>query len=119
MKVEVSKIRNVLYGQYNISSEPTKDDIEKAISENRLESRGFQADHTELIKEWNARSKNIKEYCDAVKKYHSERIAFFAVNKWNDPIILYEDGVTIKDGLHRLKAAIFLKLDTIEAINNK
>jgi ParB-like nuclease domain len=41
-------------------------------------------------------------------------IAYFVVNGWSDPIILNHDERTIIDGLHRLKAAMYLGMDTIE-----
>jgi hypothetical protein len=48
------------------------------------------------------------------KKYHAKRIAFYVVNGWQDGIVLNEDKKTVKDGLHRLKATIFLGWDTVE-----
>ncbi len=48
-----------------------------------------------------------------MRKYHA-RIAFFVVNGWDEPIVLNTDEHKIKEGLHRLKAAIFLGWETVE-----
>ena len=42
------------------------------------------------------------------------RIVYFVVNGWEEPILLCKDGCTISDGLHRLKAAIYLGLEEVE-----
>jgi heterodisulfide reductase subunit B len=57
---------------------------------------------------------NVPERYEWIKKYHAKRIAFHVVIGWHERIVLNEDKKTIKDGLHRLKAAIFLGCDTVE-----
>lgn len=112
MKNNVSEIYNVSYGENGVCCEPSKDQIERAVNENELERRGFQCDKDEIAAECN-KGGNFEEYCDCMCKYHARRIAFFVVNKWTDPIVLNGDG-SIKDGLHRLKAAIYLGMEVVE-----
>jgi len=56
-------------------------------------------------------------------KYHAQRVAYFAVHGWSDPISI-DVGVPslgchvswlVDDGNHRLAAALFLKKKTIAA----
>ena len=115
MKKTVAEIINVGYGECNVSCEPSNEEIEKAIREKDFETRAFQDDLDKLKAEWN-RAGNFEEYCDSVRKYHIRRIAFFVVNKWKDPILLNKDECTVKDGLHRLKAAIYLGMETVDVI---
>jgi hypothetical protein len=116
MKKRIIEINNAHYGVGNVSCEPSIEEIQKAIQENDLETRSFQTDLTELNAEWNRKANNEDEYYALQKKYHSRRIAFFIVNGWADPILLYKDGCKIKDGLHRFKAAIYLKMEVIDVI---
>jgi len=116
MKKKVTEITNILYGIGSVSCEPTNEEIEKAIRENNHETRSFQDDIDELNDEWNKNASNEVDYLALQKKYHSQRIAFFVVNGWHDPIVLYRDGCTIKDGLHRFKAARYLSMDIIDVI---
>ena len=119
MNRKINEIHNVPYGAYDISCEPTKDEIERAIQENDLESRPFKSYEIELNDEWNKNARSINEYCALQQQYHTRRIAFFVVNGWSDPILLNEDGCRIEDGLHRFKAAIFKGTDSIcVKINN-
>ena len=106
MQKKVSKIENTEYGQDSVCCEPSKADIQKAVDEKDFESRRFQEDFYELIAEWEAASK--PERYERMRKYHAKRIAFFVVNGWDGPIVLNTDEHKIKEGLHRLKAAIFL-----------
>jgi len=119
MKKCVTEIYNVLYGQDNVSCEPSSDDIRHAIEICELESRGFQEDLPTLQTEWNQMARNFDQFCQLVKAYHARRIAFFVVHGWNEPIMLRSDGCTIKDGLHRFKAAIYKCIPDVEiAIDN-
>ena len=56
----------------------------------------------------------LKNAVIILRQYHARGKAHFAVNKWSDPILLKADGRTVKDGTHRLKAAIYLDLDAVE-----
>ena len=115
MKKKVSEIRNVLYGEGNVSCEPLPSDIADAIQSAEFELRGFQNDLPALKSEWDrAAQNNFDEFCRLVKTYHAKRIAFFVVHGWNDPIVLRSDGCTIEDGLHRLKAALYKGVPEVE-----
>ncbi|MGD0843560.1 MAG: hypothetical protein ABSA06_04230 [Geobacteraceae bacterium] len=114
LKKRVEEILNTDYAQYNISSEPSRIDIESAISRCESESRGFQEQLQELNDEWNASASSIQQYCDRMRLYHAQRIAFFVTHGWTDPIELHTDGRTVKDGLHRLKAARYMQLVTVD-----
>ena len=117
MKKKVSEIFNTHYvetdGQNHVSCEPSKEGIEVAVHKNDLEKRGFQEYRPQLIAQWNEGG-NFEGYCDSARKYHASRIAFFVVNRWDDPIKLNKDEHTVKEGLHRLKAAIHLGIETVE-----
>jgi len=114
MKINVSEITDVQYAVGEVSCEPTLEEIKKAIKDNDLETRGFQ-DHLDILnREWNDKAKNEDEYFALQRDYHRRRIAFFMVNCWDFPILLYKDLHTIKDGLHRFKAAKYLGLEMIE-----
>ena len=110
MQKKISEIVNTPYGQDNVSCEPSKQDIQKAIDDKDLETRGFQNPEVEA-EYW---ALNVPERYEWIKKYHAKRIAFYVVNGWQDRIVLNEDKKTIKDGLHRLKAAIFLGWGTVK-----
>jgi len=110
----VAEILNTPYGQYEMSSEPSRSDIESALTSSEFDGRGFQEHLQELNNEWNVSSTCEAQYCERVRQYHARRIAYFVKHGWTTPILLHPDGRTIKDGLHRLKAAIFMGRDTIE-----
>ena len=117
VKKKITEIKNVLYAVYNISCEPTKEEIEKAVREKDFEVRAFQKDLAELNTEWNKNAENRKEeYCLQQRRFHIRRIAYFVLYGWKEPILLCEDGCTVLDGLHRLKAAIHLSLEEVEVI---
>jgi len=85
------------------------------VHEQNFDERGFQDKESELLEEWNKASNNSFEvYCDHVRQYHARRIAYFVKNGWEDPILLEADGRTVADGLHRLKAAIHLRMENVE-----
>jgi len=113
MKKKVAEIKDVLYGEGDISCEPAKEEIEKAILEKDFEMRSFQGDIEELKTEF----KNSGVECYAqIKRYHKRRIAYLAVKGCKDPILLCKDECTILDGLHRLKAAKHIVLKEIDVI---
>jgi hypothetical protein len=118
MKKKVAEISNVPYGENNVSCEPSKEEIERAIRENDFEKRAFQDDLNELRTEW-SKARSFEEYSDYVRKYHARRIAFFVVNNWDHPIVLQKDKCTVEDGSHRLKAAIYSDMETVDAIINE
>ena len=113
MKKKVAEIPDVKFGQYNISSEPSCSEIAKAIEDRKFENREFQKDIKSIDSEANRKAGSEKEYCNFLKQYHARRIAYFVVHGWKDPIVLRENG-TVKDGLHRLKAAIYKGVETID-----
>jgi ParB-like nuclease domain len=82
--------------------------LQKKISK----QRAYQQDLESLKAEWNTIP---EQFHLRAKEYHARRIAYFVVNGWTDPIVLEQDARTIVDGLHRLKAAIYLGNETVEA----
>lgn len=110
---KISDIPTVIYGEFGHSCEPTQDDIRVALQDGKLESRGYQSDRNALYTEWSSDRPTMSEFCRRVKEYHARRIAYFVKHGWTDPIQLSKDG-KIEDGLHRLKAAIFIGKDSIE-----
>jgi hypothetical protein len=115
---KVADIPDVGYVVGNVSVEPSREDIQKAIDVGELETRGFQSNLKTLNDEWNAEVSNYEEYCSRQKMYHARRIAHFVVNGWSEPIELTADG-KIRDGLHRFKAARFLGLKSVEVCIDK
>jgi hypothetical protein len=115
MKKRVGEICNVLYGQGNVSCEPSNAEIAEAVRNEEFELRGFQHDLATLQTEWQqVAQNNFDEFCRLVKMYHARRIAFFVVNGWSQPIVLRSDGCTIEDGLHRFKAALYKGMPEVE-----
>jgi len=115
---KIAQIGKPFYGAHHEGKlygfNPAKEDIENAINNNVLESRGFQSHWDELNAEWALAAKgNLDEFCRLQKEYHARRVAFFVVNGWDDPIELNENG-TMKDGTHRLKAAIHKNMDEVK-----
>jgi len=114
IKKQLVEITPSEYGVYEYSCEPSRQEIDQAIKSGWLETRSFQTDIDELNHEWNRKAKSKSEYAMLQKEYHSKRIAFFVVNGWADPIVIDKDGKTIKDGLHRYKAAQYLGHEIID-----
>ena len=94
----------------DVCCEPSREDIQRAIDEKDFETRGFQ--NPEVEAEYSAL--DVPECYEWLRKYHAKRVAFHVVNGWQDRIVLNEDKQTIKDGLHRLKAAIFMGWETVD-----
>jgi hypothetical protein len=101
-------------GKTQICCDPSSDDIDAAINSRNLETRSFQDDLELLKSEWH-NEENFEKRCTLIKQYHARRIAFFVVNGWDDPIVLNVDSRTVKDGLLRLRAAIHMRWDMIDA----
>ncbi len=116
MKKKVSEIKDVSYSVGNIIFVISEDEIERAIREKDFETKSFQGDLHELNIEWNKEAKNFEEYADRQRKFHIRKIANFIENGWEEPILLFRDGYTILDGLHRLKAAKYLNQEEVDVI---
>lgn len=106
---KVAEIQCRLFGAShagkNYDFEPTAADIQRAIENGELETRGAQAHRHELEVEWQQKSGgNLDEQARQQKLYNARRIAHFVVCGWIDPIVLAENGDMI-EGTHRLKAA--------------
>ena len=115
--MKISEIKDVReYGHKGRCCEPSRTEITKAIEQREFEDREFQKDINSLISEWDRGGISPEESNRLATQYHARRIAYFVVNGWNKPIVLYEDG-TLKDGLHRIKAAQFKGMDTIDVAN--
>lgn len=67
-----------------VFTNPTEELINKAIEKNELEKRGLQQYESSLFEEWNHVASGDR--ARAVQQYHSRRVAFFCVNRWEDPI---------------------------------
>ena len=111
--IQVALDRLVSYNPFVVSPWQGVDDpidradVARAIAERRL--------HSEFLPDFPSRPITTQE--------HVERIAFFVVEGWNDPIHIdvgvpaLGHGVTwpIVDGNHRLAAAFYLKHESIAA----
>lgn len=126
MKIELSTLPTILYVDTSFKEkiifDIQDDEIELAINQGKFEQRGFQTHIIELKEEWN-RGATPQVYLERHRNYHVMRIAYFVKfrdwNKVEDPITLTRDPsgvIEISDGLHRIKAAKFLKHLTIDAI---
>jgi hypothetical protein len=111
MKKKVREIFRRPWGQDGVSCEPSREEIERAVRENDLETRGFQEHLHELIAEWE--QVTGPERYDRIRKYHARRVAFFVVNKWDNSISLKEDRCEVDQGSHRLEAARFLGMEEV------
>ena len=122
-KIKIAKLNLLPYADLSFG-EPRKitftfGDIKNAIAQGRYDKRSFQADIDELKAEWNKGARNYDEYLERKKKYHIERIAYFARHRWKDPIKVRSDLTTIIDGQHRIWAAKYLNEQEIEACVQK
>lgn len=122
MKKRVADIVNTPYAEelngHRISCEPSNEEIERAVRESDLEERGYQSHEAELNDEWNQPG-TFEGFCELEHAYHVRRVAFFVKNGWTDLIILKDDGRAISEGLHRLKAAIYLDMEYVEVTQNR
>jgi len=94
----------------------SKEDILKAVNEQRFEKRSFQDPSTtddlnKLFEELN-RQNTPKHEKDQIlsnwaRNFHIERVAFLYSNFPADPIVLSSENQVV-DGLHRILAAIAL-----------
>lgn len=120
-KKKIEEIVLVQYGECGISTEPTRDAVQKAIDNSELDSRNYQTDLDDLKEEWfgEVGSTSITNqdqalaFARAVRRYHSRRVAYFVVNGWIDPIHVNSDGV-ITDGSHRIRAAMHKGVAEVE-----
>ena len=112
--IKIAEIKPVFYGEHDTLCEPSRDEIARAVAEKKLDVRRYQEDLELLKSEW-TQAATFQEYCQMVKEYHTRRIAYFVVNGWSDRILLDQDAQTMIDGLHRLKAAQYLGMQTIKA----
>ena len=91
-------------------------DISRAIAEGNLEQRPFGPDtHEALYAEFRAISgfneqtwERLGAYIDTIQKYHARRVAYFIETKWTNPIIGLDEEGHLRDGGHRLRAAMFM-----------
>ena len=112
MKKKVSEIFSKPYGHAGVCCEPSTEEIERAVREDDLEHREFQKDLGQLTAEWAGVPDH--ECHDQIRMYHARRIAFLVKN-WKDfPITLKKDGVEVRDGSHRLRAAKYLGMEEVD-----
>jgi hypothetical protein len=99
-------------------------DIADYIEQKKFEVRSFQAKEVEnefyefrgkLERQGFGREIIGEELARFAREFHLKRIAFLAFDFPPDPIQLLSVG-TIKDGVHRVIAAKFLGLNTIQCI---
>jgi len=77
------------HGENKFSVEPSHEEIDKAIADNTLETRGFQENITALTDEWNKEAQgNFDKYLYLRRQYHARRIAHFVIHPSNDPVVL-------------------------------
>ncbi len=94
------------HGEEKYSVEPSREEIEEAITGGNLETRGFQKDYVALVNEWNREAGgNFEKYLRLRRQYHARRIAYFVVHGWTDAVVLHDDQRRVKEGMHRLKSA--------------
>ncbi|MBI3502007.1 MAG: hypothetical protein HY063_09445 [Bacteroidetes bacterium] len=120
VRIKISDLNIVPYADISFP-EPrivniADEEIQKAVNEKRFDKRGFQSHLAELTNEWNSGNADYEEYIRRYTKYHIERIAYLIESGlWKEPIAVCADLKTIKDGLHRVLAAKFLKESEIES----
>jgi hypothetical protein len=101
-----------------VGCEPTKEDIQQAIKDGRLETRPYSGNAEKLDEEWRRNAKNNDEIVANARRYHAERAAWFAVNRSWGPIKLKKGVTEIDDGSHRYLAAWALEEATIDVAVN-
>lgn len=101
------------YGELQrFSTQPTLEQIAKAIEEGRLDERINAGEHQlAMYEDCKAAGKgDLGEIMRLIQEYHAQRIAYFVVNGWdeeNDRLALDHQG-NLRDGGHRYWAAAYL-----------
>jgi hypothetical protein len=110
---KISELKRWHWGQDAVSCEPLDEDITKAVQARDFEPRMLQdpAVESELMGE-----QNLEQRYARIKQYHARRIAYLVEHKWNDPLVLFDDGCWIKDGSHRLRAAQYLRMKEVDCV---
>jgi len=105
----------------------TKEDVQKAVNEERLDDRPFQSDSvkheldqlfTKLSTNKTPNDKKDQILSEWMRDYHIRRVAYLVNNFPNDPITLTND-YKIRDGVHRVIAAITIGKDEIFCLIKK
>lgn len=119
MKKKVADITQVIYFDKTYSESricnPTDEEIKQCVLNKEFEERSFQGDLKELKDEWNNNA-DYDTYCCRQRIYHARRIAYFVHFGGIGVITLYNDGKTVLDGGHRLRAAKFNGLSEVDFI---
>jgi len=99
-------------------TQPTKDDIKKAIEEGNLIDRPFSGNQQALFDEWCAASNHGADrakFIEVATRWHAGRIAYLSQQTDLEPIGIHPDD-SIHDGLHRLIAMEYRGDSEVEAI---
>jgi len=100
------------YGDAGHLTEPSREQIDKAIVEGRFDERindgaSQKAMYDDVRREAGT---DVRRAVELITEYHAQRIAYFVKNGWdeeNDRITLTHDG-KLRDGGHRFRAARYL-----------
>jgi hypothetical protein len=101
-------------GPFNV--EPTALGIMRAVAAGEVDLREYDAAlRATLGSECVALSKadlktgaNLGLLLDEIRNYHTRRVAYFVLNKWENQIIGLNEHGQLRDGGHRFRAAIFM-----------
>jgi hypothetical protein len=106
----VDVIIDLPYGELNrFNTEPTFEQIEKALSDGRFDERINEgASQQAMYDDCERKGKgDLNTIMHLIQEYHAQRVAYFVKNGWdeeNDRITLTHDG-KLRDGGHRFRAA--------------
>jgi|GEM_PF-6738287 len=121
-KRKIEKITtDILYGESVFIAEPTVLEIYQAVAAGDTEVRAYDDTHKPaLYEEFHRQSgffppnpEGINLFIDAVRKYHARRVAYFVLSDWENQIIGLDENGCLRDGGHRLRAAMFMGWDEV------
>jgi hypothetical protein len=113
IRKKVSQARRQLWGQDDVSCEPSDEDVRKAIDVKELESRSFQ---DKAVEAEPMGEQTLEKRHAGIKQFHTRRIAYWVKHEWRDPLVLAQDGCTIIEGSHRLWAAKYKGMTEVDCV---
>jgi len=125
MEVTKKRICQIQRGEYaelidgnRVSVEPTYEEAADAVAREDIEPLGFQ-EHLEELRE-KLKTLSSEEGIRWIRQYHNRHIAFFWVKGWPDEdVIKICSHDVLEDGGHRLLAAKFKGIETIDCVTVK
>lgn len=116
---------DILYGEpvgpLGLGTEPSVLEVYQAVAAGDTDDRAYDEIHKPAIyaecEQLSGFNKDTGEKLDVylleVRKYHARRVAYFVLAEWENQIIGLDDHQRLRDGGHRLRAAMFMRWDEV------